>query len=172
MAHKLPLLSDGPHDPEGAKNCMLDFKLRSTQRTMYPGACSLAYLHLTEIVTACLLGWDFKKRVGTGGVFGVLEAFARTDEEQGRKTLHGHWLLWIKHFNEMRDALHSERAAQATEAREAFLKYVDQTICASYNSEFVVYHECTDGIIEGPIAEICKPVTDVCKNVSVVKEEN
>ena len=101
---------------------MLDFKLRSTQRTIYPGACSLAYLHLTEIVTECLLGWDFEKRIGTGGVFGVLEAFARTDEEQGRKTLHGHWLLWIKHFNAMRDALHSERAAQATEVREAFLK--------------------------------------------------
>ena len=137
MAHELPHLSENPYDPEGSRDCLLDFNLRSTQRTMYPGACSLVYQHLMEIVTSCLLGWDFENKVGTGGIFGMMEAFARTDEEQGRKTLHGHWLVWIKHFNEMRDALHSQNDAQAEAAKESFLKYVDQTICASYNSNFV-----------------------------------
>ena len=162
-AHTLPHLSDDPFDPDEMEGCILDFELRKTQRMMYPGACSLVYQSLMEIVTECLLGWDSEKCVGTGGIFGVLEAWARTDEEQGRKTLHSHWILWVKHFNAIRDALHSEDLIQRKEARESFLKYVDKTICASYNNEFVVKHECTDGIVELPIADICTPASDnVC----------
>ena len=87
---------------------------------MYPGVCSLLYKRLVQIATKCLLGWNLDKQVGVKGIFGILEAWAKTDEEQGRKTLHGHWLAWIKNINEIREALHSQDPAQREAARESF----------------------------------------------------
>ena len=52
-----------------------------------------------ESIIECLMGWDPKTKSGTRGIFGKLLAWARTDEEQGRKTLHGHWQLWVEDFN-------------------------------------------------------------------------
>ena len=56
-AHSLPPLCDDPNDAKGLAACLLDFNLRKKQRSMYPGACSLVYQHLMQIVLRCLLGW-------------------------------------------------------------------------------------------------------------------
>ena len=94
--HVLPKLVEDPFSKEATDIYDVDFTLRSKQRTMYPGACSLVYESPMQIVIKCLLGWNLDEQVGEEGVFGILEAWARTDEEQGRKTPHGHWLAWIK----------------------------------------------------------------------------
>ena len=90
--HFLPKLYDDPFDKEAMESCIADFELRAQQRIKYPGACSLVYESLMQIVIKCLLGWSTDDQVGEEGIFGVLEAWARSDEEQGRKTPHGHWL--------------------------------------------------------------------------------
>ena len=48
---------------------------------MYPGTCSLVYKSLMHIVIKCLLGWNLNEQIDEEGLFGVLEAWARTDEE-------------------------------------------------------------------------------------------
>ena len=92
--HVLPKLVEDPFSIEATEICDADFKLRSKQRSMYPGACALVYESLMQIVIECLLGWNSEEQrggqVGGEGIFSTLEAWARTDEEQGRKTLHGH----------------------------------------------------------------------------------
>ena len=105
--HLLPKLIEGPFSKEATDVCDAEFTLRNKQRTKHPGVCSLVYESLMQIVIKCLLGWNSDKQVGEEGVFGTLEAWTRTDEEQGRKTLHGHWLAWISNINNIREALHS-----------------------------------------------------------------
>ena len=62
-----------------------------------------------QIVTEVLLQWDVKKqqsRTKKGGILGKLLAFVRADEEQGRKTLHSHWQIWVEKLNQkLRDQL-------------------------------------------------------------------
>ena len=58
----------------------------------------MEYHSTMEIVMECLFGWDKKKQKGKPGVFGTVEAFCEAIKEQGRGTLHGHFLIWIKNF--------------------------------------------------------------------------
>lgn len=161
----LPPLGD-PADPSHQQICVDEFDIRTKDRMMYPGACSLVYQHLMQILTECLLGWDPKTRTGRKACFGKVLAFARTDEEQGRKTLHSHWQIWVEYFNACRDALYEENDAIRTAARSAFVEYVDEVISASYGSEFTVSHTCPaaeNGVITKPVSEIYKECDD--KNV-------
>ena len=50
-----------------------------------------------EILTECMLKWDIKSKSSTGkGILGTVRAFAGANEEQGRKTLHRHWQIWVE----------------------------------------------------------------------------
>ncbi len=60
----------------------------------YPGACSLEFQSVMQILTKCMLRWDTKTQSSTGkGILGLVLAFSGADEEQGRKTLHPHWQI-------------------------------------------------------------------------------
>ena len=110
---------------------MIDFEVRRKQRETYPGACSLVYQHLIHIVIECLIGWDLNTKSGTRGIFGKLLTWARTDEEQGRTTLHGHWQLWVEDFNAHRAFFYHSDPATRKEAHQTLLKYVDEVISAN-----------------------------------------
>ncbi len=44
-----------------------------------------------------LIKMDIKTKSSTGkGILGTVLAFAGANEEQGRKTLHQHWQIWVK----------------------------------------------------------------------------
>jgi len=58
--HELPPLMDLEKAQENLGDYLLDFNFRRRQRLRYPGACSLAYQHLIQIVIEVLLGWDPK----------------------------------------------------------------------------------------------------------------
>lgn len=62
--------------------------------TRNPVACALFFDHLVKLFIKHLCGWS-EKGVSRG-LFGIPEAYYGTVEEQGRKTLHLHFLLWIK----------------------------------------------------------------------------
>lgn len=74
--------------------------MRQKTRRKYPGACSLMYQSLINILVESLFQWDIEKQKSKGvGIFGTTVAFAPADEEQGRKTLHQHIQLWVKEFD-------------------------------------------------------------------------
>mmetsp|Transcript_16303 Transcript_16303/g.26773 ORF Transcript_16303/g.26773 Transcript_16303/m.26773 type:complete len:201 (+) Transcript_16303:985-1587(+) len=150
------------------KDCIASFDLRKRIRRLYPGACSLVYQHLMHVITECLIGWNTKTQTGRMGVFGIPLAYSRTDEEQGRKTLHSHWQIWIKDFDRCRSALFHRESSNKKSARGAMVSYIDKVICASYGTDFVVTHKCErtpakESIITQPMSEILQEAED--KNI-------
>jgi len=51
---------------------------------MYPGACSIEYQSIVQILLEILFGWDSKKQEGSCGILGTLDAYAVAHEEQGK----------------------------------------------------------------------------------------
>ena len=78
---------------------------------------------------------------------GRLLAWACADEEQGRKTIHSHWQLWIESFNKCRDSIFSQDETTQKEARRRLLDYVDKVISATYGDEFVTSHDTCDTVV-------------------------
>ena len=92
------------------KECIADWKIRQKMRLNYPGACSLEFQNIMQILIDKLFNWDAKKQQARGpGLFGTVLAFAPADEEQGRKTLHRHIQVWVKEVdNNLRKQLFQE----------------------------------------------------------------
>ena len=122
----------------------IDFKLRSEDRLNYPGACALEYEDILALVIKGLFNWDKKTQTGKMGIVGELEGFGVATEEQCRKSLHGHYTLWVKHFNENRDSLFHDDKERRERARENMLNYVDEVMSASYGNNFKMMHSCDD----------------------------
>ena len=113
------------------EDCILDFVLRKKQRTARPGACSMEYQNAMDIVLRCLLGWDSKKQSGRCGIFGMVEAWIRADEEQGRLTLHGHWLIWIRGFNRLRSLMQDRDRETRKAATRKYIDYINSIMSTS-----------------------------------------
>jgi hypothetical protein len=143
--------------------CIADFEIRAKDRIKYPGACSIYYQHVMQHVYR-LLGWDPKSQQSTGnGIFGEIEAIFHADEEQGRNTLHAHFLIWIKNFSKIRDALFHSDPIQQEAARNDIKKYVDYVFCSDYG-----YSPSLPVIHEG--CEKCLPVCDLFEEVDDKQE--
>ena len=163
--------SDGWHELPSLQysdsKCIADFDLRKKVRLGFPGACSLEYQSVMQVVTEVLLQWDVKKqqsRTEKGGILGKLLAFVRADEEQGRKTLHSHWQVWVKELNQkLRDQLFDKNEDERAAARKEFCEYIDQVMSASYGPDLIVTHNCKEGTTKtGPVDAIyeeCHPNT-------------
>ena len=129
------------------EDCIADFIIRKETRLKYPGACSLEFQSVMDIFTTILLKWDCKTKTSTGvGILGTVRAFFAADEEQGRKTLHRHWQIWIEEMNQsLRNALFDNDPNTKKQARKKFLEIVDNNINASYGPQLYVKHNCVDG---------------------------
>lgn len=89
------------------------YKQRQADRIDYPGLCAEDFMAIIECFIRDVLRWDVDKCEPFGeGLFGFLEAYAMACEEQGRKSLHAHFLLWIRHWN---DLLHRVMEGRGTE---------------------------------------------------------
>jgi len=128
------------------EDCIADFALRKETRLKYPGACSLEFQSVMDIFTTKLLKWDNKTKTSTGrGILGTVSAFFAADEEQGRKTLHRHWQIWIEEMDQtLRNALFDNDPNTTKQARKKFLEIVDKYINASYGPQLSVKHNCMD----------------------------
>ncbi len=75
-----------------------------------------------QILTECLLKWDTKTQTSEGkGILSTVIAFAGADEEQGRKTLHRHWQIWVEEIDQtMRDCLFHKDDTTRAETRNIF----------------------------------------------------
>ena len=70
-------------------------------RTECPGLCAWDFKQLLTIAIEHLIGWDIKEQTNKPnyGLFGDVDAFSHSDEEQARNTLHTRMVLWIKHWS-------------------------------------------------------------------------
>jgi hypothetical protein len=115
-------------------------------RLKNPGACSLEFQSVMQILTECLLRWDNKTRTSKGkGILGTVKEFTAADEEQGRKTQHRHWQIWIKEMSQtLRNSLFDKNSKRKLKARKKFFKFIDKVICASYGDKVRITHSCVD----------------------------
>lgn len=72
------------------------YKERQHLVTRNPVACALFFDHVVNLFIKHICGWSSEDGEIQRGLFGVPGAYYGTVEEQGRKTLHLHFLLWIK----------------------------------------------------------------------------
>ena len=87
------------------RECFADFILRRDVSLKYPGACSLECQSAVQILLKCQFGWDPKQQKGERGIFGKLLTIGVGHKEQGQKTLHGHWNMWIKNLRKTKESL-------------------------------------------------------------------
>ena len=138
------------------EDCFADFQLRAKKRVTYPGACSLYYQSVIQAVYK-MIGWDPVKNVKIGtGIFGDPEAIFRADEEQGRTTLHAHFLVWIKNFAKVREFLFHKDEAIQDEARKELQNYVESVFSSDYG-----YDETLPVIHEHEDCNVCAPLRDL-----------
>jgi hypothetical protein len=126
------------------EECLSNFVIRKETRIKYPGACSLEFQSVMDIFTSYLLKWDVKTKTSTGqGILGTVRAFFAKDKEQGRKTLHRHWQIWIEEINEtLRNTLFDNYPSTRKEARNTFIEIIDSTVNASYGTQLFITHNC------------------------------
>jgi hypothetical protein len=81
--------------------------LRTILHLKYPGLCVIFFEMMLRTVIDEVLGWDLeqKKQVHKG-LFGRINTFSCSIEEQGRSTLQAHILIWVAKVNKMRDQIH------------------------------------------------------------------
>ncbi len=113
-------------------------------RLNHPGACSLEFQSVIQILMECMLQWDVTKNTTKGkGILGTVVAFSAADEEQGRKTLHHHWQVWVKEINQtVKNCLFHEDITIRDRARKTFCEQIDSVITASCGEELCITRNC------------------------------
>lgn len=143
--------------------CIADFTLRKEKRLRYPGACSIYYQSVIQAVYE-LLGWDLNKNSKRGtGIFGEPLAIFRADEEQGRTTLHAHFLVWLKGFDRIREKLFHQDEEIRDRARDMLRQFVDRHFCSDYGYDGklpVIHEECQQ----------CLPFSDIFRETENLQE--
>ncbi len=94
----------------------------------------------------CLLKWDIKTRTSKGkGILGTVLEFAGANKEQGCKTLHQHWQIWVKELSQtLRNSLFHKNVEIKHKARKKPCRIIDKVVCASYGQEVCITHRCVD----------------------------
>jgi hypothetical protein len=121
-----------------------------------------------QILTECMLKWDIKSKSSTGkGILGTVRALAGANEEQGHKTLHGHWKIWVEDINQsLQNALFDKDNNTRNKARQTFIKHIDNLISTSYGPQFCVTRKC----ISKSDQELLK--TDILENIFKEKDHD
>jgi hypothetical protein len=92
------------------EDILMEFKVRQKIRFECPGLCAEEYQRVIHLVIKHIFQWDTEEEKSTGiGMFSELLAWCLATKEQGWKSLHGHFLLFVKHWQEMLDLLQRKR---------------------------------------------------------------
>ena len=102
-------------------------KARKKLRLDFPGVCALNFKMLLNILYEEVIGWDLKNNrpMDGPGHFGFCEAISMAMEEQGRKTVHTHMTLWIRHYQELQKTMFFGKGRQKVDAESILKKYYD-----------------------------------------------
>ena len=145
------------HDGSGISlteaDCTLDQELREKLRTEFPGLSAFDFESVIEIVIEKIIGWDSSSHCATkkGGIFGIPLGFCGAVEEQVRKTLHVHILLFILGWMELLKKLYacnlSKTVPQATsELKECVESIVSTKLHDESMTQNLFKHKCKDGV--------------------------
>ena len=110
-----------------------DLREREELRLKYPGACSLVFQHLMKIVEEVLIAWDpetLQSNKDKSEFKMTINGWAKAGEEQGRKTIHEHWLIFSRELNKCRKRLFCPDGSFNTDALKNFRAYVDNIMSA------------------------------------------
>ena len=130
------------------EECIGEWNLRKNDRMNYPGASARDFDVVSKIAIRYIIGWDEKQNKPTeeGGVFGRLDAYTMAVEEQGRKTLHGHFLLWVKDVNKLIHKIQTTRdSTKRVPLVSKLRKYIDTVMSTKLHGTAVkcaYEHEC------------------------------
>jgi hypothetical protein len=111
-------------------------------RVMFPGLCALDFRQVLQLIVAHVLGWDEVTGTGSHGAFGKLDAYFGAIEEQARKTLHVHFLLWVSDWNALLTDLHSECAHRRESAVASVAKYFENISSCKLHGKVDIAHAC------------------------------
>ena len=117
-------------------------------RYKYPGLCSYNFEELLDVVLEKVVGDNELNE----GVFGKLDAYGLAVEEQGRKTLHAHILIYIRGWNDELRALQSGIPRVRKEAAQKLQAEVDTVMSTQLVPEEAASIDmcpaCKEGILE------------------------
>jgi hypothetical protein len=108
---------------------------RTEVRIKYPGVCAFVFDMILELIITHVIGWDSKKNMPSSeheGLYGTPEAYSGSVEEQGRRSLHGHFQLWLKKMKAQRDALFSNDLSIREEAEKALTTAAENTMSTEF----------------------------------------
>ena len=81
---------------------IMQYNLRQKARFEHPGLCAEEYERIIHLVIKHIFNWDVETQKSNGvGLFSKVLAWCLATEEQGRKNLHGHFLLFIENWKEV-----------------------------------------------------------------------
>ena len=125
--------SDTPVDDLTDDECALLVGKRRQLRVKYPGASALNFEMLLNILCEDVIGWNIKTHEATEepGLFGECEALAIAFEEQQKKTVHGHFTIWIKGYDMLRQVMFFGNENQKAQSSEEIIEYHDRLINTS-----------------------------------------
>ena len=101
-------------------------------RIKYPGIGALWYHAVMNAVWKHIIGWDWVKRTGSPGLYGIPEAGMQGTEEQARKRLHSHCLVWIKGATPFVEDLQSTNEDKVITAKGKLVEIVDRSTSTEF----------------------------------------
>lgn len=101
-------------------------------RIKYPGIGALWYHAIMNAVWKNVIGWDWKTKKGSPGLYGIPEAAMEGTEEQTRKRLHGHCLVWIKGASTLLKDLQSKNESEVLFAKQKIIEIFDRTTSTAF----------------------------------------
>ena len=144
-----------------------DFEMSHKIRQEFPGLCAFDFQQITELLFAHILGWDeaTQKSKPGGGAFGILEAWSDSIEEQGRKTLHGHFILWVRGWSSLLLGLRSDNVSCRNSAVTKLRNYIDVVLSTK------LFGGATTNIIQTAYFHECKlpkpRIPIICQDQSI-----
>ena len=126
-------LKFNPHDKlEDLTN--EDFVQRASKREetciKYAGIGALWYGAVMDAIWKHIIGWDWKRNKASAGLYGTPEAAMQATEEQTRKRLHAHCLVWIEGASEMVQNLQSSNEQKRLDSQLDIAEIFDRTTSA------------------------------------------
>ena len=116
--------------------------LRHKLRLEFPGMCAHFCDRTLDIVTKEVVGWDDQtgQSIPGQGTFGEPVACVATTEEQGRRSLHAHILVWVKDFQQLQESLHSVCPQAVARAKREITQAIDNVV----STELITKKRCLE----------------------------
>jgi hypothetical protein len=123
----------GVTNPEITDNtqAMRDFVMncRNLSRK-YPDLSALDFENILRITIEHILGWSIRegKNKADEGLFGDIDAFCSAVEEQGRKVLHSHILVWVSGWKTVFEEMGSDNECTRNKASRMLKEYASKVM--------------------------------------------